>query len=248
MDTNEREQNVVEVWAHRGSSASAPENTMPAFRRAIEAGADGIEFDVQLSSDGHAVVIHDETLTRTTNGVGWVKDYRLAELLTLDASGGRDGFAGVQIPQLAEVLELVADAGIKANIELKNSVLPYPGLEEVVLAAVADAGLSQSVVYSSFSHSSVKRIATLAPLADVGLIYSRPLARPLRTAESLGATAIHPDRRLLRGSGWINRAHRRHLKVRAWVVNSPRRMRELTDRGLDGFFTDDPGLAVRTLR
>lgn len=248
MDTNKREQNVIEVWAHRGASASAPENTMPAFRRAIDEGADGLEFDVQLTSDGHPVVIHDETLGRTTDGVGWVKDRTLAELMTLDASGGQDGFVGARIPQLAEVLELVAAAGIKANIELKNSVLPYPGLEEIVLAAVAAAGLSEKVVYSSFSHASVRRIATLAPLAEVGLIYSRPLARPLRTAVSLGATAIHPDRRLVRGPGWINRAHRRHLKVRAWVVNSPKRMLDAVDRGLDGIFTDDPGLAVRTLR
>lgn len=248
MDINEREQNVVEIWAHRGASASAPENTMSAFQRAIEDGADGIEFDVQLSADGFPVVIHDETLGRTTDGVGQVVDHSLAELMALDASGGREGFAGVAIPQLGEVLELVAAAGIKANIELKNSVLPYPGLEEIVLDAVAAAGLSQMVVYSSFSHDSVRRIATLAPLAEVGLIYSRPLARPLRTAAALGATAIHLDRRLVSGAGWVNRAHRRHLAVRAWVVNSPRRMRDLADRGLDGFFTDDPALAVRTLR
>jgi glycerophosphoryl diester phosphodiesterase len=221
----------------------APENTMAAFRRAVDDGADGLEFDVQLSSDGQPVVIHDETLGRTTNGEGWVKDHTVAELMMLDASAGQGGFADARIPQLAEVLELVAAAGIKANIELKNSVLDYPGMEEIVLAAVGAAGLSEMVVYSSFSHASVRRIATLAPLAEVGLIYTRPLARPLRTAVSLGATAVHPDRRLVHGAGWITRAHRRHLKVRAWVVNSPKKMLRLADRGVDGIFTDHPAVA-----
>lgn len=163
--------------------------------------------------------------------------------MMLDASAGMDGFTGAQIPQLVEVLELVAAAGIKANIELKNSVLDYPGMEEIVLAAVAAAGLSDKVIYSSFSHASVRRIATIAPLAEVGLIYSRPLARPLRTAVSLGATAVHPDRRLVRSAGWIVRAHRRHLNVRAWVVNSPKKMLGLADRGVDGIFTDHPAVA-----
>lgn len=216
---------------------------MAAFRRAVDDGADGLEFDVQLSRDGQPVVIHDETLGRTTDGDGWVKDHTVAELLMLDASGGQEGFAGARIPLLAEVLDLVAAAGIKANIELKNSVLDYPGMEEIVLAAVGAAGLSEQVVYSSFSHASVRRIATIAPLAEVGLIYTRPLARPLRTAVSLGATAVHPDRRLVRSANWITRAHRRHLKVRAWVVNSPKKMLRLADRGVDGIFTDHPAVA-----
>lgn len=221
---------------------------MAAFRRAVDDGADGLEFDVQLTSDREPVVIHDETLGRTTDGVGWVKDCTLAEIMALDASAGREGFAGVGVPRLAEVLELVAQSGVMANIELKNSIVDYPNLEQTVLDAVAAAGLTERAVFSSFSHASVQRLATLSPLAEVGLIYTRPLARPLRTAVSLGATAIHPDRRLVRGSGWVTRAHRRRLKVRAWVVNSPKKMHNLVDRGLDGIFTDDPGLAVRTLR
>jgi len=235
---------VVEIWAHRGASADAPENTLVAFAKAIEVGADGIEFDVQLSSDGQPVVIHDETLARTTTGSGWVKDHSLAELSALDASGGREGFAGVRIPQLAEVLELVAPTKVKINIELKNSEVAYPGMEEIVLAAVAAAGLSERVIYSSFSHDSVRRLATLAPLAEVALIYSRPLARPFRTADSLGACGVHPDRRLLPGASWVERAHRHRLAVRPWVANSPSRMRRLISAGVDGFFTDVPAVAL----
>lgn len=235
---------MVEIWAHRGAKVEAPENTLAAFALAIDAGADGIEFDVQLSSDGHPVVIHDETLERTTDGQGWVKDHTLAELLALDASGGAEGFVGEPIPRLEQVLALIAPTGLRANIELKNSEVDYPGLEEAVIAAVEAAGMSKRVVYSSFSAESVQRLAQLEPAAEVALIYSRPPVRPLRTAQALGATGLHPDRRLFPGSGWVRRAHRRGLAVRVWVVNSADRMTKLIRAGVDGFFTDDPRLAV----
>jgi glycerophosphoryl diester phosphodiesterase len=218
---------------------------MAAFEPAIAAGADGIEFDVQFSRDGRIVVIHDETLARTTDGTGWVKDHTLAELKALDASNGRDGYAGARIPTLAEVLDLLAPTGLRANIELKNSEVPYPGLEEAVLAEVAAAGMAERTVYSSFSGESVRRLAGLAPMAEVGLIYSRPLARPLRLAESLGASAVHPDRHLVGGRGWVTRAHARHLAVRPWVLNTPERIRRAIARGVDGLFTDVPDLAVQ---
>ena len=172
----------MEIWAHRGASRVAPENTMPAFERAIAAGADGIEFDVQLSRDGEVVVIHDETLSRTTDGTGRVVDHTLAELRALDASAGRDSWTDVRIPTLAEVLALLAPTTLRADIELKNSEEPYPGLEELVLAEVAAAGMVDRTLYSSFSGESVRRLAGLAPAAEVALIYSSPLARPLRMA------------------------------------------------------------------
>lgn len=236
---------MIEIWAHRGASRVAPENTLPAFELAIGAGADGIEFDVQFSRDGRIVVIHDETLARTTDGTGWVKDHTLAELKALDASNGRDGYAGARIPTLSEVLELLAPSGLRANIELKNSEVPYAGLEEAVLAEVAAAGMTERTLYSSFSGESVRRLAGMAPLAEVGLIYSRPLTRPLRLAQALGASAIHPDRHLVGGRGWVTRAHGRHLAVRPWVLNTPQRIRRAMWRGVDGLFTDVPDLAVQ---
>jgi glycerophosphoryl diester phosphodiesterase len=235
---------VIEIWAHRGASRVAPENTVPAFERAIAAGADGIEFDVQLSRDGRVVVIHDEMLPRTTDGAGQVCDHTLAELKALDASAGHDGWAGVRIPTLAEVLALLAPTSLRADIELKNSEIPYPGLEELVLQEVAAAGMTERTLYSSFSGDSVRRMAGLAPDAEVGLIYSRPPARPLRLAASLGASAIHPDRRLVGGRGWVDRAHARHLAVRPWVLNTPERIEGAVRLGLDGVFTDLPEMAL----
>ena len=95
---------MTEIWGHRGASADAPENTLPAFALALGQGADGIELDVQLTRDDEVVVIHDETLERTTDGHGWVADHSLDELRRLDASAGWTGFDGTRIPLLAEVL------------------------------------------------------------------------------------------------------------------------------------------------
>jgi glycerophosphoryl diester phosphodiesterase len=235
---------VIEIWAHRGASRAAPENTLPAYQLAVEAGADGVELDVQLSRDGQIVVIHDETLSRTTNGDGWVKDHTLAELKKLDASAGRDGHAGVRVPTLSEALALLAPTTLRLNVELKNSEVPYPGLEEAVLAEVAAAGMVERTMYSSFSGESVRRLATMAPAAEVALIYSRPLTRPLRLAAGLGASAVHPDRRLVGGPHWVARARARHLAVRPWVLNTRERIERAIRLGADGLFTDVPDLAV----
>ena len=116
---------MTEIWGHRGASADAPENTLPAFALALGQGADGIELDVQLTRDDEVVVIHDETLERTTDGHGWVADHSLDELRRLDASAGWTGFDGTRIPLLAEVLELIRDSDAVANVQpvLRVSVI-----------------------------------------------------------------------------------------------------------------------------
>ena len=120
----------IKIYAHRGASAYAPENTLPAFQAAMEQGADGIELDVHLSRDGELVVIHDEELDRTTNGTGLVKDHTLAELKKLCADNGMSGYGDVRIPTLQEVLELVKPSGMLVNIELKTGILWYEGIEK----------------------------------------------------------------------------------------------------------------------
>ena len=118
------------IFAHRGASSYAPETTLPAFALAASQGADGIELDVHLTRDGQLVVIHDETLERTTNGSGWVKDHTLAQLQQLRADNHMPGFADASIPTLEQVLELVKPTGMLVNIELKTSLIWYEGLEE----------------------------------------------------------------------------------------------------------------------
>lgn len=161
----------VKVYAHRGASAYAPENTLPAFRLAEEQGADGIELDVHLTKDGELVVIHDEKLDRTTNGTGLVKDYTLAELKTFCADNGMPGFADARIPTLREVLEQVKPGRMLVNIELKTGILWYEGIEKKTLDLVAELGMQDRIIYSSFNHYSIAEVRRLAPDAQTAYLF-----------------------------------------------------------------------------
>lgn len=231
------------IWAHRGARRQAPENTLPAFRRAVELGAEGVEFDVQLSADGIPVVIHDETLDRTTDGHGRVVDHTLAQLRELDASAGRPGFAGVRIPTLEAVLATLAPATLAINIELKNSVVDYPGLERAVLDTVADQHLAERVLLSSFNAESVQRLGALTSIPRA-LVYERLLRRPWALALRLGATAVHPPSRFVLSRAYVARAHQVGLAVRVWTVNSEREVERMHRCGVDGIFTDVPDVAL----
>lgn len=236
---------MTRIWAHRGARREAPENTLPSFALALEHGVDGIEFDVQLTADGVPVVIHDETVERTTDGQGPVVGLTFERLRELEATDGMAGFDGVRIPTLGEVLELVAPSGVAINIELKNSEQPYPGLEEVVLAAVGEFGIADRTVLSSFNHHSLKRLQHLAAPCELGMLYTDPLYRPWRYASDLGVAALHPPARYVYSRGYVVKAHKAGLAVRPWVVNGERRLARLFRWGVDAVFTDVPDLALR---
>lgn len=234
---------MTQIWAHRGARAEAPENTLPAFNLAIEQGADGVEFDVQFTADAELVVIHDETVDRTTDGHGRVVAYSLAQLQRLDACAGMSGFAGVSIPTLRQVLEVLAPTPLALNIELKNSVEPYPGLEERVWELVEEFGIAERVVLSSFNHYSLKRLQELGVSSPLGMLYTDPLYRPWRYASKLKVAAIHPPARFVTAR-MVRKAHAAGLAVRPWVVNSERRMRRMFELGVDAIFTDHPSRAL----
>lgn len=156
---------LKKIFAHRGASAYVPENTLPAFEKAVDIGADGVELDIHLSRDGRLVVIHDEMLDRTTNGHGFVKDFTLAELKKLDASKTmtNSGFCNLRIPTLGEVYELLADTELLVNVEVKNSIFLYPGILEKALEAEAKYGMSGRVLYSSFNHYAMQELKRISP-------------------------------------------------------------------------------------
>ena len=235
---------MTQIWAHRGARREAPENTLPAFELAVAQGADGVEFDVQLTADGTVVVIHDESVERTTDGNGPVAGFTLGELQGLDASSGFPGYAGVQIPTLAQTLDLLAPTGLKLNIELKNSDEAYPGLEEKVLAAVAAHQIADRVVLSTFNHYSLKKMQSLGAPSQLGMLYTDPLYKPWRYAAKLGVGAIHPPARYVLSGGWVRKAQASGLAVRPWVVNSERMLARMFRWGVDGVFTDVPAAAV----
>ena len=158
-------------FAHRGFSGQYPENTMLAFKKAWEAGADGIELDVQMTKDGQVVVIHDEKVDRTTNGSGNVRDLTLAELRKLDASYIYTGKMGVNpVPTFEEYCAWVAGTDLVTNIELKTGVYPYPGIEAKVWELIQKYHLENKVIISSFNHYSILRMKELAPELPYGLL------------------------------------------------------------------------------
>lgn len=238
---------VTKIWAHRGASGSAPENTLPAFELAIEQGADGIEFDVQLTRDDHVVVIHDETLERTTDGHGWVADHSLDDLRKLDASAGIEGYAGVRIPTLAELFDLVKDTDLRLNVELKNSRIPYQGMEERVIGLIDRFGVADRVIVSSFDHNSLRGLAESGTTLPLGVLYSEPLWRPWNYAVKLGASAVHPSLSATRAKV-VERCHEAGLEVNVWTVNEPEEVERMADLGVDALITNHPARAREVLQ
>ena len=199
----------MNYWAHRGLSYLYPENTLEAFRQAFEYDICGIELDVQLSKDGQLVVIHDETLNRTTDRQGHVRDYTLEELKEAEIRYKGEIY---RIPTLAEVFSLLRNSLEEnetcINIELKNSVVPYPGMEKKVLAMVKAFELEDHIIYSSFNHDSLRLLKALDPKARLAVL-ADDVRDCLKTAAQLQTREIHPYIGSLEGfdaSGYIVRA------------------------------------------
>lgn len=232
------------VFAHRGSAGTHPENTMSAFREAERVGAEGIELDVQLSKDGEVVVIHDEELSRTTNGTGFVKDHTLNELKKLNASYTFSKQVGIQrIPTLAEVLDMFTHNNMLLNIELKNSTFLYPGMEEKVIALVRKYNMQNRVILSSFNHYSLVHCFQLDPSIETAPLYQDGLFRPWVYAKAIGARAIHPNIKAAPNI-LITAAMNDHIAVRPYTVNKEKVMKRLFDINCTSFITDFPEKAI----
>ena len=234
--------------AHRGASAAAPPNTLAAFKKAVELGADGIEFDVHFSADGVPVVIHDFTVDVTTDGSGRVADLTLAQLKQLDAGTRFDpAFTGERIPTLDEVLEAVRGrrgwgGELLLNVELKTTSLGDNGLERAVITLVEQHSLSRRVLFSSFNPFSLRRAKRIAPHIPVGLLYDQGLSLPLRRAWLAFLApheARHPHYKMVdaRYMAW---ARRRGYRVNTWTVDDPAEMRRLVGLGVNGIITNVP--------
>ncbi len=229
------------VFAHRGYSSQAPENTVVAFRAALDVGVDGVELDVQLSSDGELVVIHDESLKRTTNGSGMVCQHTLAELKALDAgSWFAPRFVGVQIPTVGEVLDLLEPRpDLQINIELKTGVIPYPGIEEKVVRTVLEKGFAHRVIISSFNHYTLLVIKALAPQLPIGLLYAANLIRPWDYATTVGAEALHPQHHGI-SKEMVADCRQAGRRVNVWTVDQEPDLKRCVELGVDGIITNYP--------
>lgn len=238
----------VKVWAHRGASAYAPENTIAAFRMAMDMGADGLELDVHLSSDGKLMVIHDETVDRTSNGSGRVVDMTCQELKKLDFSNGMKEFEGARIPTLQEVFGLIKNSPLTVNIEVKCDVVLYPGIWDKLIRLEREMGMQGRVLYSSFNHYVLQKIRELDPDAEIGLLYGNAMVDPWVYANYLKANAIHPHYfAALQCPGLMEGCEANGVKVNTWTVNKPEDVLALSHKGVNAVITNHPDMALKVL-
>ena len=229
-------------FGHRGASYDSPENTLAAFRLAREMGADGAELDVALSRDGVAVILHDATVDRTTDGSGGVADLTLSELKALDAgSWFAPEFARERIPTLAQVFEAVGH-DLLLNLELKAMGVDPEGLAAAVVACIDQHAMADSVLISSFNPLALRAVRRTRPDLPLALLYGPSLPQPelARWVEDLAPlAALHPEHRRVTAEhvAWA-RGH--GCQVNTWTVDETGEMRRLIDLGVDGIITDRP--------
>ncbi len=231
------------VWAHRGASGYAPENTLAAFQKAVDLGADGVELDIQLTKDDQIVVIHDETIDRTSDGKGWVKDYTLEELRAFNYNRTKPEYKHADIPTMREVFELLKPTGLFINIEIKTGVVFYEKIEEKILALTKEMGMEDRVCYSSFNHYTVTRIHELKPDAEVGFLYADgPIDMPSYGVKH-GVNALHPALYNLQYGGFVKECKEKGLKLNVWTVNERPYMEMCCQYGVDAIITNYPDIA-----
>ena len=231
------------VWAHRGASGYAPENTLAAFQKAVDLGADGVELDIQLTKDDQIVVIHDETIDRTSDDKGWVKDYTLEELRAFNYNRTKPEYKHADIPTMREVFELLKPTGLFINIEIKTGVVFYEKIEEKILALTKEMGMEDRVCYSSFNHYTVTRIHELKPDAEFGFLYADgPIDMPSYGVKH-GVNALHPALYNLQYDGFVKECKEKGLKLNVWTVNERPYMEMCCQYGVDAIITNYPDIA-----
>lgn len=246
------------MFGHRGARATAPENTVPAFDRAIEIGADGLEFDVRLSRDGVAMVFHDRTLERTTNGTGRLADLTSSELASLDAAyrfGEAEGFLwrgrGVRIPTLEAVLARYTDIPLILEMKGRDRRLPLAALEPVRRAGALDR-----VCFGSFSFTLLERVRRLEPAAVTSasradlhwaLLLARLGLRPRFVRYQACQMPLRFRGRPVLSPRLVKSVRMTGVPVDVWTVNDPADVTRLLELEVEGFITDCPDLVRSAL-
>jgi glycerophosphoryl diester phosphodiesterase len=240
----------VMVVAHRGFSGMAPENTLGAFKKAIEVDSDMIELDVRFSKEGEVVVIHDETLERTTSGRGKVIEKTINELKKLDAGSKFDpAFSGEKIPTLREVLQL-AHRQIPVNIELKKGDYgrwTILDLAERALGEVEKAGMVDQVIFSSFDPIALERVLKKNQAVPVAYLYNRPWNFPREVTEGRPFSILNCRKSVLTSEN-ISRAHQEGIRIGVYTLNTEEEMGKFIDLKVDAIITDYPDRLINILK
>ncbi|KGI86415.1 glycerophosphodiester phosphodiesterase [Exiguobacterium sp. s6] len=217
------------IYGHRGYSAKYPENTISAFKAALPH-VDGIELDVQLTRDGRLVVIHDETVDRTTNGSGFVKDMTLRQLRLLRTESGE------RIPTLEEVLVLLEPTDVTLNIELKTDRFDYDGIEYLTWLAVTEFKLEERVVFSSFNPDTLVRLRDIAREARIAVLTTDGHPNLVEFVERVGAEAVHAQPEFMGTRDWMT-LREQNRSLRLYTINDPSELPDMT--GVDAIMTDE---------
>jgi glycerophosphoryl diester phosphodiesterase len=244
----QQERGRVWVVGHRGAMGHCPENTMASFQRGLELGADWIELDVHLTRDSELAVIHDETVDRTTDGHGLVKDHTLAELKQLDAGAWFGAkYAGQRIPTLDEVLEWARQHNTVVDIEIKNGPIYYDGIEQAVVTALDRTGMTEQVIVISFDHQAAHRVKALDSRVATGVLYfGRPVDAGVGLARAANADAVLPNVGFVTPDD-VRMAHAAGLAMAPWASSDPAILRRLLAAGVDGIGTNHPDVLRRIL-
>lgn len=233
----------TKIWAHRGASGYAPENTLEAFELAIHQNADGIELDIQLTKDGELVVAHDEKIDRVTGKTGWIKNYTLKELKQFRFNRTHPEFTNACIPTLKEVYELMQPTNLTVNVELKTSICFYPGIEEKALKLAKDMQMEERIIYSSFNHYTLKTLKELDSSVRTGLLYEDGWINVPAYGNNIGVNALHPATYLLQYPDFLKDCKKYNLPLHVWTVNTKEHMEKLIKLGVDAIITDFPDIA-----
>lgn len=226
--------NGPRVLGHRGARGHAPENTLKGFRLGVALGADWVECDVHLTRDGQVVVIHDDTVDRTTTGSGAVRDLTLAQIRQLDAGDGE------RVPTLEALLDWakpLAPLGVAIEIKSENSAAS--SLAAAVVRVVNAHAMVERVMVISFDTAAIREVKALAPEIRTGWLFADPQAQVIQAAQQLGASAIWPQLRLVTRD-LVDRCHQQGVAVWTWLANSSEDIEQALSAGVDGMGSDFP--------
>ena len=231
------------IYGHRGASAHAPENTLEAFLLSMDMGADGFELDVHLSKDGELVVIHDESVDRTTDGTGLVRELTLEQLKKLDASNSMAGYKDCRIPTLKEVYTLIQDTRHIVNVEIKTDECDYPQIEEKCLALAKEMGVEDRVIYSSFNHYTLLKMRQLKPDVKLGMLFGDIMVNPWEYAKQLHVDYLHPMKLNIYTPDFAKDATEAGYGVNMWTINDKETIAYCLKQDV-GIITNYPDRAV----
>lgn len=212
------------IFGHRGYPAKFAENSLAGFRYAASHGAEGVEFDVQLSKDGVPVIMHDERIDRTTSGHGWLHDYSLKQLRQMHLANGEP------IPELAELFKVLQDKDLRINLEFKTSIVHYPHIEETVLKLARHYHFKHPIIYSSFDYVTLKNCQAIDPSQTYCYLVNQKVLDPERLIRENHFAGIHPAEFL---------PSSKPITERIWTVNDAALAKKYFREGAAGLFTND---------